>query len=108
MASKYRNAGQTCVCANRIYVQRSIHDEFVEKLTAAASALKVGSGRDDGVTIGPLIDERGVAKADEHVKDAVAKGADLLVGGEPLTDGALAGGSLLRADRARQRDRATC
>jgi succinate-semialdehyde dehydrogenase/glutarate-semialdehyde dehydrogenase len=93
MAAKYRNAGQTCVCANRIYVQRGIHGEFVKQLTAAARALKVGSGREDGVTIGPLIDARGVAKADEHVKDAVAKGADLLVGGEALTEGAFAGGS---------------
>ena len=77
MASKYRNAGQTCVCANRIYVQRSIHAEFVKELARQAGALKVGNGREDGVTIGPLIDARGVAKADEHVKDAVAKGADL-------------------------------
>ena len=93
MASKYRNAGQTCVCANRIYVQRSIHGEFVKELARQAGAMKVGNGRDEGVTIGPLIDARGVAKADEHVKDAVAKGADLVVGGEALTDGAYAAGS---------------
>jgi succinate-semialdehyde dehydrogenase / glutarate-semialdehyde dehydrogenase len=93
MASKYRNAGQTCVCANRIYVQRSIHAEFVKELARQAGEMKVGNGRDEGVVIGPLIDARGVAKADEHVKDAVAKGADLLVGGEPLTDGAFAAGS---------------
>jgi len=93
MASKYRNAGQTCVCANRIYVQRSIHAEFVKELARQAGELKVGNGRDEGVVIGPLIDARGVAKADEHVKDAVAKGADLLVGGEPLTGGAFAAGS---------------
>jgi succinate-semialdehyde dehydrogenase/glutarate-semialdehyde dehydrogenase len=93
MASKYRNAGQTCVCANRIYVQRSIHSEFVKELARQAGELKVGNGRDEGVVIGPLIDARGVAKADEHVKDAVAKGADLLVGGEPLTGGAFAAGS---------------
>jgi succinate-semialdehyde dehydrogenase / glutarate-semialdehyde dehydrogenase len=74
-------------------VQRSIHAEFVKELTRQASALKVGLGRDEGVVIGPLIDARGVAKADEHVKDAVAKGADLLVGGEALTDGAFANGS---------------
>jgi succinate-semialdehyde dehydrogenase/glutarate-semialdehyde dehydrogenase len=93
MASKYRNAGQTCVCANRIYVQRSIHAEFVKELARQAGAMKVGNGRDDGVTVGPLIDARGVAKADEHVKDALAKGADLVVGGEALTDGAFASGS---------------
>jgi succinate-semialdehyde dehydrogenase / glutarate-semialdehyde dehydrogenase len=93
MASKYRNAGQTCVCANRIYVQRSIHAEFVKELARQAGELKVGAGREDGVTIGPLIDARGVAKADEHVKDAVAKGADVLVGGRPLTEGAYANGS---------------
>ena len=93
MASKYRNAGQTCVCANRIYVQRGIHAEFVKELARQAAAMKVGNGRDEGVTIGPLIDARGVAKADEHVKDAVAKGADLLVGGEVLTGGAFASGS---------------
>jgi succinate-semialdehyde dehydrogenase/glutarate-semialdehyde dehydrogenase len=93
MASKYRNAGQTCVCANRIYVQRSIHAEFVKELARQAGAMKVGNGRDEGVTIGPLIDARGVAKADEHVKDALAKGADLVVGGEALTDGAYAAGS---------------
>src|SRR6195952_522756 len=74
MASKYRNAGQTCVCANRIYVQRSIHAEFVKELARQAGEMKVGNGRDDGVTVGPLIDARGVAKADEHVKDALAQG----------------------------------
>jgi succinate-semialdehyde dehydrogenase/glutarate-semialdehyde dehydrogenase len=93
MASKYRNAGQTCVCANRIYVQRSIHAEFVKELARQAGEMKVGNGRDEGVVIGPLIDALGVAKADEHVKDALAKGADLLVGGEALTDGAYAAGS---------------
>ncbi|MDX6618508.1 MAG: succinate-semialdehyde dehydrogenase / glutarate-semialdehyde dehydrogenase [Gaiellales bacterium] len=93
MASKYRNAGQTCVCANRIYVQRSIHGEFVKELARQAGAMKVGNGRDEGVAIGPLIDARGVAKADEHVQDAIAKGADLVVGGEALTDGAYAAGS---------------
>ena len=93
MASKYRNAGQTCVCANRIYVQRSIHGEFVKELARRAAAMKVGNGREEGVVIGPLIDDRGVAKAEEHVKDAVAKGAELVVGGE-------------RADRRRLRARA--
>jgi succinate-semialdehyde dehydrogenase/glutarate-semialdehyde dehydrogenase len=93
MASKYRNAGQTCVCANRIYVQRGIHGEFVKELARRAAAMKVGNGREEGVVIGPLIDDRGVAKADEHVKDAIAKGAELLVGGHPLTEGAYAAGS---------------
>ena len=93
MASKYRNAGQTCVCANRIYVQRSIHGEFVKELARRAAAMKVGNGREEGVVIGPLIDERGVAKAEEHVKDAVAKGAELVVGGHRLTDGAFGAGS---------------
>ena len=93
MASKYRNAGQTCVCANRIYVQRSIHGEFVKELARRAAAMKVGNGREEGVVIGPLIDDRGVAKAEEHVKDAVAKGADLVVGGHRLTDGAFGAGS---------------
>jgi succinate-semialdehyde dehydrogenase / glutarate-semialdehyde dehydrogenase len=88
MASKYRNAGQTCVCANRIYVQRGIHAEFVKELARRAAAMKVGPGREEGVLIGPLIDDRGVAKAEEHVNDAVAKGAELVVGGHRLTDGA--------------------
>jgi len=93
MASKYRNAGQTCVCANRIYVQRSIHGEFVKELARRAAAMKVGNGREEGVVIGPLIDDRGVAKAEEHVNDAVAKGAELVVGGHRLTDGAFGAGS---------------
>src|SRR5436305_5252713 len=93
MASKYRNAGQTCVCANRIYVQRSIHAEFVKELARRAAAMKVGNGREEGVLIGPLIDDRGVAKAEEHVKDALAKGAELVVGGHRLTEGAFGSGS---------------
>ena len=93
IASKFRNAGQTCVCANRAYVQRSIHGEFVKELARRAAAMKVGNGREEGVVIGPLIDDRGVAKAEEHVKDAVAKGAELVVGGHRLTDGAFGAGS---------------
>lgn len=82
LASKYRNAGQTCVCANRIYVQAGIHDAFVEKFTAAAARLKVGSGLDAGVEVGPLIDQRAVAKVEAHVQDALDKGGRLLLGGK--------------------------
>ena len=82
MASKYRNAGQTCVCANRLYVQDGVYDAFVEKLTAKVKeSLKVGNGVDAGVTTGPLIDEAAVAKVEEHVADAVAKGARVVLGG---------------------------
>ncbi|MEL6583244.1 MAG: NAD-dependent succinate-semialdehyde dehydrogenase [Pseudomonadota bacterium] len=82
MVSKYRNAGQTCVCANRIYVQAGVYDAFAEKLAAEVSKLKVGPGTDEGVTIGPLISEAGLAKVEEHLADATAKGAQVLVGGE--------------------------
>jgi succinate-semialdehyde dehydrogenase/glutarate-semialdehyde dehydrogenase len=81
MASKYRNAGQTCVCANRLYVQDGVHDAFVAKLVEAVAKLKVGNGTEDGVTIGPLIDEKAVAKAEEHIADALSKGATLVAGG---------------------------
>lgn len=81
MASKYRNAGQTCVCANRIYVQNGVFDAFAEKLTAATAALNVGDGIQDGVTIGPLINADGAAKVDRIVSDALAKGAKALIGG---------------------------
>jgi succinate-semialdehyde dehydrogenase/glutarate-semialdehyde dehydrogenase len=83
MASKYRNAGQTCVCANRFYVQAGIYDAFVAKLAAAASALKVGSGLADGTEIGPLIDEAAIEKVEEHVADVLAKGGRLVAGGHP-------------------------
>ncbi|MEI8145699.1 MAG: NAD-dependent succinate-semialdehyde dehydrogenase [Alphaproteobacteria bacterium] len=82
MVSKYRNMGQTCVCANRIYVQRGIHDAFVEKFTAKVRALKVGNGMEAGVMQGPLIKPAAVAKVESHVKDAVEKGAKVLVGGK--------------------------
>jgi succinate-semialdehyde dehydrogenase/glutarate-semialdehyde dehydrogenase len=81
MISKYRNAGQTCVCANRFYVQSSVYDTFVAKLAAKASAIKVGNGFDAGVTQGPLIDAQALAKVEAHVADAVAKGAKVVVGG---------------------------
>jgi len=83
MASKYRNAGQTCVCANRILVQDGVYDEFAKKLAAKVAALTVGRGTDAGVIIGPLIDENAVAKVREHIDDAVAKGAKVAVGGKP-------------------------
>jgi succinate-semialdehyde dehydrogenase / glutarate-semialdehyde dehydrogenase len=93
IASKFRNAGQTCICANRTYVQGGIYDAFVERLAEKVTKMIVGHGTEDGVTIGPLIDEGAVEKADEHVQDAVAHGARLLVGGERLTGEAFAGGS---------------
>ncbi|GAA0762639.1 NAD-dependent succinate-semialdehyde dehydrogenase [Ideonella azotifigens] len=82
MASKYRNAGQTCVCANRFYAQDGIYDRFVEKLAEKAAAMKVGNGFEAGVVLGPLIDDAAIAKVQEHVADAVAKGARLVTGGE--------------------------
>ncbi len=81
MASKYRNTGQTCICANRFYVQEGVYDLFVQKLTVAVSALKVGNGMDDGVTQGPLIDGKALAKVEAQVKDALAKGGTLVCGG---------------------------
>jgi succinate-semialdehyde dehydrogenase/glutarate-semialdehyde dehydrogenase len=82
MASKYRNAGQTCVCANRIYVQDGVYDAFAAKLAERLKGLKVGKGTDAGVNVGPLIDEQGIAKVEEHVADAVAKGAKVVAGGK--------------------------
>ncbi|WPP46899.1 NADP-dependent succinate-semialdehyde dehydrogenase [Pseudomonas sp. AN-1] len=84
LASKYRNAGQTCVCANRLYVQDGVYDAFAEKLRAAVARLKVGNGLEAGVTTGPLIDDKAVAKVREHIDDALGKGARLLVGGTSL------------------------
>jgi succinate-semialdehyde dehydrogenase/glutarate-semialdehyde dehydrogenase len=81
MVSKYRNAGQTCVCANRLYVQASVYDAFVEKLAAKAAAIQVGNGFSAGVTQGPLIDDAAIAKVECHVSDALAKGARIVVGG---------------------------
>ena len=83
MASKYRNAGQTCVCANRILVQDGVYDAFAEKLHAAVAALKVGNGMDEGVTQGPLINADAVRKVRAHISDAVSRGAKLALGGEP-------------------------
>jgi succinate-semialdehyde dehydrogenase / glutarate-semialdehyde dehydrogenase len=82
LASKYRNTGQTCVCANRLLVQDKVYDAFVEKLTVAVKKLKVGNGWEEGVTQGPLIDLKAVAKMEEHIGDAVAKGAKVVLGGK--------------------------
>ena len=82
IASKYRNAGQTCVCANRLYVQDGIYDKFAEKLVAAVGKLKVGNGVEPGVTQGPLIEEKAVVKVEQHIADALSKGAKLVAGGK--------------------------
>ncbi|MDR3454395.1 MAG: NAD-dependent succinate-semialdehyde dehydrogenase [Rhodoferax sp.] len=84
MASKYRNAGQTCVCSNRLYVQDAVYDEFVQKFSARVRQLKVGNGFEDGVVQGPLIEDAAVDKVARHVADAVAKGGKLQVGGHKL------------------------
>ncbi|MEY8878496.1 MAG: NAD-dependent succinate-semialdehyde dehydrogenase [Leptothrix sp. (in: b-proteobacteria)] len=84
MISKYRNAGQTCVCANRFYVQDGVYDQFVEKLAAKAAAMKVGNGFEPGVQQGPLIDDQAIGKVESHVADALAKGARLVVGGDRI------------------------
>ena len=81
IASKYRNAGQTCVCANRLYVQAGVYDAFLAKLVEATGALTVGDGMTGGTVIGPLIDEAAVAKAEEHVADALSHGATVAAGG---------------------------
>ena len=82
MVSKYRNAGQTCVCANRLYVQQGVYDAFVEKLAAKAKGIKVGNGFEAGVNQGPMIDDNAIKKIESHVADALAKGAKLLAGGK--------------------------
>ncbi|WP_342115321.1 NAD-dependent succinate-semialdehyde dehydrogenase [Pseudoduganella sp. OTU4001] len=83
MLSKFRNAGQTCVCANRIYVQENVYDAFAAKLVQALDRLKVGNGLEPGVTQGPLIDAAAVRKVEEHIADALEKGGRLLAGGKP-------------------------
>ncbi|WP_372778988.1 NAD-dependent succinate-semialdehyde dehydrogenase [Litorivivens sp.] len=87
VASKYRNAGQTCVCTNRLYVHDKVYDAFAEKLAAAVGQLKVGNGFDEGVTQGPMIDGGAVAKVEEHINDALAKGARTVCGGNRLALG---------------------
>lgn len=86
---KYRNAGQTCVCANRIYVQAGIYDVFADKFTEKVRALKVGNGAEEGVSVGPLINEEAIVKVQAHIKDAAAKGGEILTGGESHALGGL-------------------
>lgn len=81
IVAKYRNSGQTCVCTNRFYVQAGVYDAFAEKLAKAASALVVGNGLEQGVQQGPLIDDKAVAKLEEHIADATKKGAKVIAGG---------------------------
>ena len=87
IASKFRNAGQTCVCANRLYVHDKVYDAFAEKLVAAVNKIKVGPGTEAGVQQGPLIDRKAVEKVEEHIADAVSNGARVLAGGKPHTLG---------------------
>jgi succinate-semialdehyde dehydrogenase/glutarate-semialdehyde dehydrogenase len=87
MISKYRNAGQTCVCSNRLFVQDGVYDEFSIKLAAKVAQLKVGAGTEDGVTQGPLIDDAAIAKVESHIADALTKGATLIHGGKRHTLG---------------------
>jgi succinate-semialdehyde dehydrogenase/glutarate-semialdehyde dehydrogenase len=94
IASKYRNTGQTCVCANRLYVQDGVYDAFATKLADAVKKLKPAPGLEPGATQGPLIDDKAVAKVEEHIQDAVSKGAKVIVGGQQ----AFARRPLLRAD----------
>jgi succinate-semialdehyde dehydrogenase/glutarate-semialdehyde dehydrogenase len=87
IASKFRNAGQTCVCANRLYVHDKVYDAFAEKLVAAVNRIKVGPGTEAGVQQGPLIDRKAVEKVEEHIADAVSNGARVIAGGKPHTLG---------------------
>ncbi len=87
MVSKFRNSGQTCVCANRIYVQSGIYERVAERLTQEVRTLRIGRGTEPGVTIGPLINQAAIRKVEAHVADAVAKGATILQGGETAEQG---------------------
>ncbi|KAI1490470.1 Aldehyde/histidinol dehydrogenase [Biscogniauxia mediterranea] len=86
VTSKFRSSGQTCVCANRIYVQKGVYDEFAKKFAEKVKAFKVGHGFDEGITHGPLIHERATSKVESHVKDAEGKGGKVIVGGQRLPD----------------------
>jgi len=92
VASKFRNMGQTCICANRIYIHESILEPFTAKFVERVKQLRVGNGLEEGVQVGPLIDEQGFKKVSAHVEDAVAKGAKILTGGRPRTEGPFARG----------------
>ena len=89
MICKFRNAGQTCVCANRLYVQSGVYDQFVEKFKAAVAKLSIGNGMDAGVNFGPVIDANAVKKVEEHIADATSKGATVVAGGQPHALGGL-------------------
>jgi len=89
IASKYRNAGQTCVCANRIYVQDGVYDEFARRLAEKVAGLKVGAGTEEGVSVGPLIEQAAIDKVRQHVADALDKGARVVAGGKPHARGGL-------------------
>ena len=89
IACKFRNNGQTCVCANRIYVQEGVYDEFAEKLAAAVAQLKVGDGLEEGTALGPLISQAALEKVEAHIADAKAKGAEVILGGRPHDLGGL-------------------
>ncbi len=89
LACKYRNVGQTCVCANRFYIHDAVYDEFSQKFIAKVKEMKVGSGLEEGVTIGPMINAGAIEKVKEHIADATAKGAKLEVGGKPHEKGGL-------------------
>jgi succinate-semialdehyde dehydrogenase/glutarate-semialdehyde dehydrogenase len=87
MASKYRNSGQTCICANRFYVHKNVQDEFVKKFAKAIEIIKLGNGMDAGSTQGPLIEKAAFEKVERHVADAISKGAILIAGGKPSSLG---------------------
>ncbi len=89
IASKFRNNGQTCVCANRIYVQEGVYDEFAQKLAEAVGKMHVGDGLDEGTELGPLVSEDAVKKVEEHIADARAKGAEVILGGDHHEKGGL-------------------
>ena len=107
LAAKYRNAGQTCVCANRIYVQAGVYDAFVDKLVARVGQLKLGDGFEPGVTIGPLINQASVDKVKEHIADAVAKGGQVRLGGQSNERGPLFFNPTVVANATRQMKVAT-
>ncbi len=85
IASKFRNAGQTCICTNRIYVQETIAEEFGKKLAEKVSKLKIGNGLEEGIEIGPLIDAKGIEKVEEHIEDALQHGGEILCGGQKVS-----------------------
>ena len=99
MASKFRNTGQTCVCANRIFVQDGVYDKFAQKLGEKVAAMKVGNGLESGVVQGPLIEKKAVEKVEEHIADALAKGAKR----RDRRQAAREGRPVLPADRAGRR-----